>query len=125
MAVTRRVLVSLDCAEPAPLAAFWAAMLDGEVVFATPTTVIVRSRPIWLTALQVSDYCPPTWPAGDVPKQVHLDLAVTDLDGAVAEAERLGGRLAPYQPASDRWRVLFDPAGHPFCVTNQIPDRAQ
>jgi hypothetical protein len=60
---------------------------------------------------------PPTWPADDIPKQIHLDLAVTDLQAAVAEAERLGARIAPVQPAPDRWRVLFDPAGHPFCLT--------
>lgn len=26
------------------------------------------------------------------------------------------------QPAPDRWRVLIDPAGHPFCITTLIPE---
>lgn len=29
MAVAQSVLISMDCAEPAPLAEFWAAMLGG------------------------------------------------------------------------------------------------
>ena len=62
--------------------------------------------------------------ANDVPKQIHLDLAVTDLDAAVAEAEGLGARVASFQPAPDRRRILFDPAGHPFCLTTQIPKEA-
>ena len=69
----------------------------------------------------VADYVAPTWPSNDVPKQLHLDLAVTDLDVAVAEAERLGALPATVQPAPDRWRVLLDPAGHPFCLTTQLP----
>jgi hypothetical protein len=121
MAVARSGFVSLDCDDPRALGEFWAAMLGGEVAFASPTIVAVRTDWMWLAALKVSDHVAPTWPAGDVPKQLHLDLAVTDLEAAVTEAEQLGARLAPEQPAPDRWRVLLDPAGHPFCVTTQIP----
>jgi len=46
--------------------------------------------------------------------------AVADHAAAV-EAERLGARTAAEQLASDRWRVLIDPGGHPFCRTPQIP----
>ena len=117
--------MSLDCADPVPLAEFWAAMLGGEIMFTSATTVDIRTEWVWLSAMKIADYEPPTWPAGDVPKQIHLDLAVTDLEVAVAEAERLGARIAPVQPAPDRWRVLFDPAGHPFSLTTQIPPEAQ
>jgi len=124
MAVARRGFVSMDCADPRALAEFWAAMLGGEIGFASTTTVGVRTDWVWLTALKVADYVPPTWPDGDVPKQIHLDLAVTDLEPAVAEAVRLGARIATFQPAPDRWRVLLDPAGHPFCLTTQVPPEA-
>jgi hypothetical protein len=63
--------------------------------------------------MKIPDYVPPTWPEGDVPKQIHLELAVTDLDATVAEAVRWGARLAPVQPAPERWRFLLDPAGTP------------
>ena len=118
-AVARRGLVSIDCAEPMVLAEFWAAMLGGETVELNPQTVIVMTDWIWLAALEVADHRPPTWPSNEVPKQIHLDLDVPDLDEAVAEALALGARLAPVQPNPDRWRVLIDPAGHPFCFTTQ------
>jgi len=78
-----------------------------------------------MSALKIADYVPPTWPANDVPKRIHLDLAVTDLDAAVAEAEQLGARSAEFQPEPDHRRVLLDPAGHPFCLTTQIPEVAR
>ncbi len=28
-----------------------------------------------------------------------------------------GATKPEYQPGADRWRVLTDPAGHPFCLT--------
>jgi Glyoxalase-like domain len=34
---------------------------------------------------------------------------------AVAEAVALGAKVADHQP-QDNVRVLFDPAGHPFCL---------
>jgi hypothetical protein len=121
MAVSPGGFVSLDCADPRPLGEFWAAMLDGELIGVSDDALAIRTDWVWMTALRVDDYVPPTWPASDVPKQIHLDLAVTDLEGAVAEAERLGARQAPDQPAPHRWRVLIDPAGHPFCLTTMIP----
>jgi hypothetical protein len=39
----------------------------------------------------------------------------TTLDAAVEWAIECGARLADFQPQSDV-RVLFDPAGHPFCL---------
>jgi Glyoxalase-like domain len=121
MAVARTGIISMDCAEPLALAEFWAAMLGGETVVLNDRTVLVRSGWVWLSALKVDGYAPPTWPDDDVPKQLHLDLAVDDLAAAVAKAEALGARVATEQPAEDRWCVMLDPAGHPFCLTIQIP----
>jgi len=121
MAVSPGGLVSLDCADPQLLAEFWAAMLDGEVIPIRDGVVVVRTDWVWMAALRVPDYASPTWPDADVPQQIHFDLAVTDVDTAVAEAEQLGARQADHQPAPDKWRVLLDPAGHPFCLTSQIP----
>lgn len=121
MAVSAGGFISLDCADPLELGEFWAAMLGGAAIAVSPDTVVVRTPWVWLAALRIDDYTAPTWPSGDVPKQIHLDLAVADLDQAVTEAERCGARTAADQPAPDRWRVLIDPAGHPFCLTTQIP----
>jgi hypothetical protein len=63
-------------------------------------------------------YQPPVWPGASV---VHLDLHG---DAQVDELERravaLGSRPAATQPDS-RWRVLLDPAGHPFGITPFTP----
>lgn len=120
--VARLGSIALDCAQPQPLAAFWASMLGGEVAFTSDSFVAVKTGGVWLTAVRVEDYQPPVWPGGEIPKQMHLDLAVDDLDQAEAEALSLGARRAPEQPAADRWRVLLDPAGHPFCLSSQIPE---
>jgi len=46
---------------------------------------------------------------------MHFDFQVADLDAAVAEATAFGATLAEHQPQANV-RVLFDPAGHPFCL---------
>jgi hypothetical protein len=32
----------------------------------------------------------------------------------------LGAAKPDFQPGEDRWRVLLDPAGHPFCITTLV-----
>ncbi|QIM20341.1 VOC family protein [Phycicoccus sp. HDW14] len=70
---------------------------------------------------EVEELTPTTWPAHDVPMQLHLDLTVADvedLERQRARAEALGARLLldrtddPDEPLY----VLADPAGHPFCL---------
>jgi hypothetical protein len=113
--------ISLDCADPAALGSFWAALLGGDVAFTSDDFVAVKADGMWLSAVRVPDHHPPEWPRG-TPKQIHLDLAVDDLDEAESEAVALGAIRAAEQPAPDRWRVFIDPAGHPFCLSTQIPD---
>jgi len=90
VALARLGLICLDCADPAGLAAFWAGLLGGEVTPVGDDVVVVRNEGTPVAALRVPGYQPPTWPSGAIPKQVHLDLAVRDLDAAEAEAIRLG-----------------------------------
>jgi catechol 2,3-dioxygenase-like lactoylglutathione lyase family enzyme len=70
---------------------------------------------------QVSNLPRSTWPSGDVPQQLHLDLTVRtarDLDLQHGRALALGARLLldrsddPDEPL----RVYADPDGHPFCI---------
>lgn len=59
----------------------------------------------------------PIWPSepGRQHPTEHLDIAVSDLDAAVAHAVDAGARPAPVQP-QDAVRVMLDPDGHPFCL---------
>lgn len=122
MALIRLGSVSLDCPNPDSLAEFWAALLSGEVAYRSPEFCAVKTGNGWLATVRVENHTPPTWPDAAVPKQLHLDLAADDLDAAEQQAVQLGATKASQQPAPDRWRVLIDPAGHPFCLTTQIPD---
>ena len=63
------------------------------------------------------EYTPPVWPsvAGEQGTMTHLDIAVENLEEAVAWALEVGARQAAFQPQQDV-RVMLDPAGHPFCL---------
>jgi hypothetical protein len=117
MALIKDYATSLDCADPRELVTFWAGLVGGEIRHLRDDFAAVLTPWGWLTAQRVSDHTPPTWPEGTVPKQLHLDLFVDDLPGAVELAVRLGAVETSFQPDPDRWRVLLDPAGHPFCLT--------
>jgi len=70
---------------------------------------------------QVTRLAEATWPDGDVPQQLHLDLTVgtaAELDAQHERVLALGGRLR-YDRSADPdepLRVYADPAGHPFCI---------
>lgn len=112
--------IGLDCSDPHELAAFWEKLLDGEVVLETDDVVAVRVGHLILNAYRVDPYVPPTWPDGGTPKQLHIDLAIEDLEGSVERAVALGARLGKQQLAPESYMVMLDPAGHPFCLTTQL-----
>lgn len=116
MPVARIASINLECSDPAALAGFWASLLGGEVVVETPDFCALRVDSLFLGAVRVEDYRPPTWPSAERSQQLHLDLAVASLDDAEKDALRLGASKEVEQPSPDRSRVLRDPAGHPFCL---------
>lgn len=122
MANIKLASVSLDCGDPRTLADFWSTLLGGDIMWSSDDFVAVKIPSMWIATVRVDGYAPPTWPDGERAKQIHLDLAVDDLNQGVAQALELGAVRADVQPAPERYVVLFDPAGHPFCLTTQIPD---
>ena len=122
-APARFAAVSLDCPDPAELGAFYAALLGLELAYSSADFAGIRLSPgVWLSLQRVADHRPPRWPDADAPQQSHLDLAVDDLDAGQQRAVGLGAAVAGTQPQPDRWRVMIDPAGHPFCLTPGMPD---
>ncbi|MCU1683208.1 MAG: hypothetical protein JWQ81_3947 [Amycolatopsis sp.] len=113
--------VTLNCAERAPLVEFWIELLGGKIVYESENGTIVSTGRGAISMVRVDGYEPPTWPGGPTPNHIHLDLAAEDLDAAEAEAVRLGAKVTDEQPNPDLFRVLLDPAGHPFCLTKAIP----
>lgn len=70
---------------------------------------------------RVERLTPSTWPDGEVPQQLHLDLSVPTADELVAQHERalaLGARLLAdhFDDPDEPLYVYADPAGHPFCI---------
>nr|WP_043605279.1 MULTISPECIES: VOC family protein [Protofrankia] len=110
----------LDCPDAKQLATFYGELTGWGVAGADDKGAWAYLTPpgteIMIGFQRVADYQPPRWPAQDVPQQFHLDFRVTDLDTSIALAEGLGATQAEFQPGGERWRVLLDPAGHPFCL---------
>ncbi len=62
-----------------------------------------------------------TWPAHDVPMQLHLDLTVPNVEQLESQRERalaLGAEvlLDRSDDADEPLYVFADPSGHPFCI---------
>jgi hypothetical protein len=115
----RFVGVSLDCPDPQALARFYLGLLGGELAWSNEHSAGVKVPGVLVVAQRIDDYRPPAWPGASI---VHLDLSASELlDEPEARAIELGATRAEFQPDS-RWRVLLDPAGHPFCITTLTAD---
>lgn len=73
------------------------------------------------------DYEQPVWPTeqGRQQTMVHLDFYVTqdEYDDAIQHAISCGATPAQEQ-FSDKWKVMIDPAGHPFCIEPLLQNKA-
>jgi len=123
MAIARLALVALDCPDPRSLAAFYRAMTGGTIKESTASDDWVRLETG--TGADIGfqrdpNYQAPEWPDG-FPQQAHIDFDVLDLDEAERAVIALGAVKASSQPSPDEWRVLIDPAGHPFCLIKASP----
>ncbi len=109
--------ITIDCADALALARFWADIFGTEVASAEgegPTYVDLRPVP-GAPTLRFQRVPEPK----SVKNRVHLDVEVTDLDGARARVEALGGRTLserPFEEFGYRWLVMADPEGNEFCL---------
>jgi len=117
--VGRLGATSIDCPDPAELADFYCGLLGMRRLVESPDggVIAITDGAQTLAMMRVADYVAPTWPGPGQLQQMHLDVSVSELDTAVAQAVALGAREAAHQADATRWRVLIDPAGHPFCLT--------
>ncbi|MBD3780750.1 MAG: VOC family protein [Micrococcales bacterium] len=102
---------TLNSSDTGRTAAFWAAVLEGEVADGGNGFVHVRSATLLLIVQPA-----PGRPA-HVETDVHLDLRADDPASTVARALASGGSLVARRSDSHgRWTVLRDPDGREFCV---------
>ncbi len=111
MAVGRIDSIELDCNDPDLMTKFWGAILGVEIAVSDEECAILPPT------ATVPHFCLLKVPEGKSTKnRMHLDIAVDDLDTAVAEAEKLGATRATGQLAGPfPWVVMHDPEGNEFC----------
>ncbi|HET6816327.1 MAG TPA: VOC family protein [Mycobacteriales bacterium] len=102
--------VVFDCAEPATLAQWWQQLVGGEIVYDDDGDATLH-LPGWprLDFIRVPE--PKT-----VKNRMHLDLATTDYDAAIATTEALGAARATDVYDGDVFTVFRDPEGNEFCL---------
>jgi Glyoxalase-like domain len=111
--------ISLDCPDPALLITFYLELLGGERLWDRSSSSGARIDGTVVIAQRVVPYARPAWPGTSI---VHLDLSAgEDVEESSARAVALGATEVQPQP-DNRWRVLLDPAGHPFCITTVTAD---
>ena len=106
--------VMIDTVDPAPLVAFWTALLGTEVAYETDDFVWLRRNApdgIGLAFQRVPE-------AKGGKNRVHVDFVAPDIVVVRARVEELGGSLLFDRNSGDfRWLVLADPEGNEFCVS--------
>lgn len=115
--------VTIDCVDQCALAKFYADLLHWEIFYQDEDWACVGAPGTHqgaypsITFQRNPDYQPPVWPDEPEKQQqmTHLDFAVNQLEEAVQYAVSCGATVAEQQ-FSEHWRVMIDPAGHPFCL---------
>ena len=106
--------ISIDCADPKRLSAFWSAVTgyqsvvegDDFCALAAPDKRGVRSLFFW----KVPE-------AKVVKNRLHLDLATKDPESEIEKLIGLGAqRIEAREGNGARWTVMLDPEGNEFCI---------
>jgi len=106
----------IDTPDPRGLATFYQELLGFVRVQDDDDWVVIGDAPDrpGLAFQRAPDLEPPGWPGGKPPQQMHLDIAVDDIEQAEGQALSLGAELLPGGGAA--FGVYRGPSGHPFCL---------
>jgi hypothetical protein len=116
--------IVFDCSRAAPLARFWAEVIEGYAVRAYDDEEIARLAALGLTPetdpVVMVDGPGPTLcfheiERGRVQGRIHLDVRVRDRP---AERTRLIGLGASMLREADGYTVMADPEGNHFCLVD-------
>jgi Glyoxalase-like domain len=110
--------VALDCPDAGQLAAFYAGITGGEVIFCDDSWAVVQAPGARIDFQTAAGYVPPAWPDPASSMQMHLDFYVDDAEAAEVRVLAAGATKYDHQPG-DHFRVYADPAGHPFCLCTE------
>lgn len=116
--------LTVDAADPARLAAFWAGLLGWTVHVGTEGEA--DEGEVWIEAPGPGSgpdilFLPSTDPRQGK-NRLHLDLRPDDRDAQVERAVELGAaRVDIGQSGEESWVVLADPEGNEFCILQVRP----
>lgn len=111
--------VALDCPDAGKLAAFYADITGGEVVFRNDVWATVNGPGGRIEFQTVVGYTPPRRPDPTSSIQMHLDFDAGGLEATEARVLTAGATKYDFQPNDDRCYVFADPAGHPLCLPTE------
>jgi predicted enzyme related to lactoylglutathione lyase len=113
--------LTFDCADPAALAAFWAAVTGYRMATASPFVAVIEGDGASAPRMMFIKV-----PEGKAAKnRVHLDLGTDDLEGEVERVLDLGAEpVGRYDEWGVRWATFRDPEGNEFCIGHHPVDEA-
>ena len=110
---------TIDCADASAQAVFYNEALGWHITENEGPYSAITNGVITIEFTAIEGYEPPSWPDERGAKQFHLDLMLDNLDEAASVLLAAGAAQPEFQPGGERWRVLTDPAGHPFCIIDR------
>lgn len=111
--------IAFDCPNANELADFYMRLTGWKKEISSEEWAALRTpEGILLVFQTVENYVPPVWPwkDGEQQQMAHIDFKVGDLKEAEALALKNGAKKSEIQ-FFDTSTVMFDPAGHPFCLS--------
>ena len=113
--------IAFDCLDANQLANFYVKLTGWTKEISTEQWAALRTpEGILLVFQSVENYVAPVWPwtTSKPQQQAHIDFYVEDLSTTVNMALENGAKKADIQYfEEDGAIVMFDPAGHPFCLS--------
>ena len=112
--------ISFDCPNADKLANFYVKISgwEKEILEGDEWAGIRTPDGILLVFQTVENYVPPVWPwkNGEQQQMAHIDFKVDNLKEAEELAMKHGAIKSDVQYFNTS-TVMFDPAGHPFCLS--------
>ena len=111
--------IAFDCPNANELADFYVKLSGWEKEISSDEWAALRTpEGILLVFQTIDNYVPPVWPweNGKQQQMAHIDFKVDDLLEAEKLAIKYGATKSDVQHF-DTSTVMFDPAGHPFCLS--------
>ena len=107
--------ITIDCKEPAVIAAFWESVLGWKMTFADETGAMLENP----SKLEDGEKFPPILFYKNPDQKVVKNRMHFDLTTEVARIEALGGKRIEIGQSADpatTWVVMADIEGNEFCV---------